>query len=277
MRMMKLILIFVFSFSGFAHEGHDHAKDALKIPILLNDSARVLIPPPECVNKENPDQAKFPLQALVWQNFVLGDAYTRGVNVVCTSEVRFNVEIKSSALRSKEAVVKDAAKLGKNLAIANFKGGTAYTVMDKNLNYTYLLFQSAGSPSLVLKYPGLLRVIWEKTEWQAYGREARTAIFKGAFKPDAAGIAKAEAALDARLKAESPALHAKYRGYHRQYKGVADPGAPPVIAGNFMCSVYDDSWTKQWREVEGGGDCYFSFQFDPKLGAITRLILNGRQ
>ena len=102
----------------------------------------------------------------------------------------------------------------------------------------------------------------------------------GFWTPDQEQILALEAALPTYLQANPqrftslPPAWERLDQYRRQYFGL-QRGQEKTIYANYFCSDLGIDWQKQIVSVEDGGDCYFQFQYDPKTGAFSSLIVNG--
>lgn len=103
---------------------------------------------------------------------------------------------------------------------------------------------------------------------------------------------RADAGVRDFLAAHDRALAAKFDGYYGQIIGMAS-GGHRVVHLNYFCPsavgtdepysrlgrlrafVETPSWTRTIMEVEDGGDCFFSVDFDPATGSYENFRVNG--
>lgn len=89
-------------------------------------------------------------------------------------------------------------------------------------------------------------------------------------------VLEIECKLSAHLRPNHPMLFRKWTSYYRQYTGIQIVDGDKKIRGNFLCQVEGNRWKDEWIMVLNGGDCYFSFSYDPDKREIFEFAVNGK-
>ncbi len=118
-------------------------------------------------------------------------------------------------------------------------------------------------------------IVPETRAWSFGMTEIGKQKVDGAFTPDEALVAKAEAGLGAALQAtkEGKPIAAKLRSYKRQYVGLTAAGKKKLYI-NAFCSD-EPGWLSAPVSVDDGGDCYFQIVYDVESGRFLELSVNG--
>ncbi len=91
---------------------------------------------------------------------------------------------------------------------------------------------------------------------------------EGYWTPEWAQVAEFEASIAEFLSGAAPdgsRLRGGLEGYQAQYVGIFR-GDREVIFANFFCQSHIDDLTQTMVVVDGGGDCYFTIEYDPASG-----------